>query len=129
MGPIAGNKLEGTTSTWPDDWSFSGEYENLLLETNPEDPYSVTVWAVDVEGELYITAVDPDSRWVQNIAQNSDVVVGVAGKLYPGRAHVITDPAEMNPVGLRYGTKYEMPPEEGANILEDGGVIFRLSAR
>ena len=129
MGPIAGNKLEGTLAEWPEDWSFTADRENFLLETNPEDPYSVTIWAVDVDGDLYITAVDSNSRWVQNIMQNSDVLVAVAGKLYPGRAHVVTDPNEMTPVGSRYGSKYEMSPEEGANILEEGGVIFRLSSR
>ena len=38
MGPIAGGALEGTPTPWPDDWAFTDEIENVLLETNPEDP-------------------------------------------------------------------------------------------
>ena len=129
VGPVAGTKLEGTPTQWPEDWSFSHDQENFLLETNPNDPYSVTVWAVDLDSELYITAVDPDSRWVQNISQNPLVIIAVAGKLYAGRAHVVTDPSEMGPVGLRYGTKYEMTEEEGTHIFDDGGIIYRLSSR
>lgn len=129
VGPIAGSKLEGSPAQWPDDWSFTHDYENFLLETNPNDPYSVTVWAVDIGSVLYVTAVDSDSQWAQNIANNPLVVVGVAGKLYAARAHEITDPNEMDPVGLRYGTKYEMSEEEGANIIDSGGIIYRLSSR
>ena len=129
VGPIAGKALDGTPTNWPSDWSFSEDNENILLETNPTDPYSVTLWAVDVGNDLYITAVDPESQWVRNLQQDSAVTVCITGKLYAGRAHVVTNSDEMDAVGKRYGTKYEMSPEEGASIIEEGGIIFRLSAR
>ena len=129
VGPIAGKKLEGTPTDWPVNWTFSEEYENFFIETDADDPYSVTVYAVDVDDELYVTAVNPESRWVRNIGKNSAIVIGLAGKLYAGRAHIVNDPAEMESVGRRYGTKYEMSAAEGASIIDEGGIIYRLSAR
>ena len=129
VGPIAGSKLEGTPAEWPDDWSFSERHENFLLETNSKDPYSVTVWAVDVDGELYITAVSPENQWVKNLQMDPFVVIALDGKLYSGRAHVISDQQEMANVGKRYGTKYEMSADEGASIIDEGGIIYRLSPR
>ena len=42
LGPIPGGKLQGITEPWPKDWSHAEDVDNVLLETNPSDPYSVT---------------------------------------------------------------------------------------
>lgn len=129
VGPIAGGELGGESADWPTDWTFTQDSENILLQTNSADPYSVTLWAVDVDNILYVTAVNPESQWVQNLTQDAHVVIGVAGKLYQGRAHRVMDNDEIARVGERYSEKYEMTPEEGANIIEEGGIIYRFAPR
>ena len=62
MGPIAGGKLEGAQQPWPDNWQFTENTENVLLETNPTDPYSVTLWGVAIGETFYVVAARPKSR-------------------------------------------------------------------
>ena len=35
MGPIPGGELQGTPAPWPEDWSYTDDIENVLLQTRP----------------------------------------------------------------------------------------------
>ena len=124
MGPIAGGKLEGEVSAWPEDLSFTDEVENVLLETNPEDPYSVTIWGVQVDNKFFIAGVDDDSRWVENIYENPNVVLAIKDKLYPARATIVKDQGTLRSIGDAYLKKYGYAGEE--DFFEDGGTLFQL---
>ena len=52
---------------WPTDWAIAEDCENVLLETNPAKPYSVTIWGVGDEQNFYVAAGKQSSRWAQNI--------------------------------------------------------------
>ena len=52
LGLIPGGKLEGELSPWPANWDHAEDCENVLLETDPADPYSVTIWGVGVKDEF-----------------------------------------------------------------------------
>ncbi len=127
MGPIAGGKLEGETTAWPDDWSFTDSIENVLLETNPMDPYSVTIWCVTVDKRIFIAGVSQENTWVQNIDANNAVVLGIQQWLY--KAYAIRIPANEVPaaVGDAYVRKYDRDPDD--NFIEEGGIIFELVQR
>ena len=129
IGPIAGGKLDGQDAAWPDDWQFSDVHENVLLETDPTDPYSVTVWGVHAGSHFYVTAADGDSRWVTNIYTNNEVVLSVSGRLYAASASEVMDEEELARVLDAYIGKYDISPEEGTDFIEQGGVVFRLTAR
>ncbi|MEQ8689721.1 MAG: hypothetical protein RIC89_02640 [Pseudomonadales bacterium] len=129
MGPIPGGKLDGEVKPWPSDWSFTDDIENVLVETNPEDPYSVTVWGVYVDDKFYIAGADEDSRWVANLMKYTHMRLSVSGDLYEGRAIAISDHDELHEVLNAYVAKYDMEVSEGNNFIEDGGVLFRLSPR
>ncbi len=129
MGPIPGGALEGPASPWPDDWSFTVDIENVLLETNPEDPYSVTVWGVFVEDSFYVAGASSESRWVDNVLQQSEVRLAISGTLYEGRASRVIDEGELRAVGDAYTAKYDIETGESSTFIEDGGIIFRLSSR
>ncbi len=127
MGPIAGGELEGAPIDWPSDWTYTNDIENVLLETNPIDPYSVTIWIVVADGVPYIAAGDGESRWARNIMENPDVILSVDGKLIRAKASQVIVEEEIFRVAAQYVEKYEMEQEDFAD--EDDGVLFRLSPR
>ena len=65
LGPIPGGKLEGELSAWPVNWDHAEDCENVLLETDPEDPYSVTIWGVGVEDEFFVGASSRSNQWAR----------------------------------------------------------------
>lgn len=124
LGPIPGGKLEGTPADWPDSWAFTDEVENVLLETNPDDPYSVTIWCVTHDNDLFIAAGDEESTWVHNIRSNSKVILNVEGKLYTALAQIETNTEVIYPVIQAYLKKYNIESEE--DFVQEDGVLFRL---
>ena len=124
IGPIPGGKLQGTPTPWPDDWNFSDEVENILLETNPDDPYSVTVWCVTQANNLYVAAASEESRWVQNMRNNPKVLVNIDGQLFTGIARDVSNNEEIRQVIQAYLSKYEIESEE--DFVQEGGVLFRV---
>jgi len=127
IGPIAGGKLEGTPTAWPQDWTFTDDVENVLLETNPDDPYSVTVWMVVNDNQPYVAAASADSRWVLNMRENPEVKLSVEGKLIEAAATDVTVREEIDEVIQAYLVKYEIESEE--DFVQEGGVLFRLRPR
>ena len=103
MGPIPGGELEGEELAWPADWSFSDDVENILLETNPSDPYSVTVWGVYVENDVYVVGATAESRWVQNLLTNPRARFSVSGDIYTAWVEQVEDDDSE-------ATEIEIPP-------------------
>ncbi len=69
-GPVLmlpGGELEGEVTSAPKDWSFSDETSTIQLETRPEDPYSVNIWAVSLGPALYVHAGANQSTWVEHM--------------------------------------------------------------
>ncbi len=128
MGPIPGGELEGPELPWPDSWAFTDEQENVLLETRPEDPYSVTVLGVYVDRTFYVAGVSEDNKWVQHILRDGNVRLGVGGDVFRGRASLVNDERELRPVGDQYTAKYDIDTGEESTFFEDGGVIIRITA-
>ncbi len=87
---LPGGGLAGAVKPSPSDWSFVGEYETAQLETRPEDPYSVNIAVIVIEGSLYINAGDTETQWVKNIAANSHVRLRLDDVLYESRAERVT---------------------------------------
>lgn len=127
MGPIAGGELEGTPTAWPEDWTFTDAIENVLLQTNPDDPYSVTVWMVVDDNAPYVAAASTDSRWARNMRNDSRVVLSVEGMLYEASAVTVTTRDDIDRVIRAYLDKYEIESTE--DFVQEGGVLFRLQQR
>ena len=125
VGPIAGGALEGHQAPWPDDWAFADNTENVLLQTGRDDPYSVTIWTDTSAGNLYIAAMNRNSKWAKNMAQDPNVTISIEGKLFDARATVVTDIQESQQVGQAYLKKYEFDSAE--DFDEDEGLVFRLN--
>ncbi len=128
MGPIPGSELEGPELPWPSDWTFTDTLEYILLETRTEDPYSVTLYGVYIEQDFYVAGVSKESAWVQFMLQDANVRLGIGGDLYRGRASQVNDPVELRQVGDRYAAKYDIETGQDSTFIEDGGIIFRITA-
>lgn len=124
MGPVAGGSLAGNTTAAPDEWSAISTVENVLIETNPDDPYSVTVWGVDTGANYYVASGDGgDTRWAENLVANPGVKLKIGDTLYALNAVRVTDSTELSTVFARYVAKYDLDPTK--NFAKDAWV-FRL---
>lgn len=82
----SGGELNGTIADVPDIWRFD-EISNLAqLETRPEDPYSINLVYVQMDGRLYIYAGDTRTNWVEHIETNPLVRLQVGEDIYPLQA-------------------------------------------
>ena len=97
----------------------------MLLQTNPADPYSVTLWGVSIDQNFYVASADQRAAWVNNLDQDPAIVLGIDDNLYSGAAERVSDPQELREVVDQYSLKYDFYADE-SNEAE--GVIFRLTA-
>jgi hypothetical protein len=131
IGPIAGGALEGQLAEIPDAWDEPREIMTFQMETRLDDPYSVNLWGVVVDGRLYIAAgKGPDAKWVGHLADDPAVRLRISGKLYELRAVRVDDMQEMNAVRQRYIEKYDIEddPDMDGEFGEEAWV-FRLDPR
>lgn len=126
MGPVPGGAIDGDSTFAPPSWASSDAVEVITLETNPEKPYSVNIWAVGIDPFLYVGASDSDSTWAQNIQQDHRVRVRIGDAIYDLKAVQVDDPATQEVVRKAFIRKYDMDPEEAAF---EGAALFRLERR
>ena len=124
--PISGGQLKGTVAPLPDDLSGIAAVDIIQLESNPAEPYSVNLWIVEVDGGLHVFAGDNRSAWVENIAADPSVRLGVNGSLYEMTATRITSAEVMERFAAEWDAKYGNRPRN-ENIEET--YLYRLSAR
>ncbi len=123
---LPGGKLEGTAAPTTSDWAFTDEVKTVQLETRPEDPYSVNIWAVGMGPLLYVHAGAKRSRWVENMEANPDVRVRIEDKLYDLQASRVEGQDEFTRFSNAYEEKYGSRPRN-ENVME--AYLFRLEAR
>lgn len=123
---LPGGALGGTSSTPPSDWAWTDEVSTIQLETRPEDPYSVNLWAVGIDQKLYVHAGANHSTWVENLEGNSAVRVRIDEKIYELAASRVEDQAEFDAFSDAYESKYGMRPRN-ENVNE--AYLFYLRAR
>lgn len=123
IGPIAGGSLEGELTPWPNDWSIAEDCENVLLETNPAKPYSVTIWGVGDQQNFYVAAGKRSNRWAQNIEQNPQVILDVDGKLYAAKAQRVVENVLFEKIRRGFVVKYDIDPDPD---FKQKGAVYRL---
>ena len=91
---LPGGELRGEVVTEPvDDWSFVTD-AFVDLETRPEDPYSVELNYFVRDGKLYVDPAE-GRAWLDHIRADPRVRVRFDGKIYPLKAVLVEDPAEL----------------------------------
>jgi hypothetical protein len=109
---FAGGKLSGAESTPPGDWSALASEETFQLETRPDDPYSVNIWAVGIGPDVYVGTGPDGTRWSEHLAEDPRVRLRVGEQVYPLVARPVTEPDERRDVAVAYAEKYGMDPRE-----------------
>ena len=105
---LPGGAISGEVKAVPGDWSFAADAGTVQLETRPEDPYSVNIACVALNGKLYIYAGDTETEWAQHIAVNSEVRFRLTGDVYELRALRVTDSATVQAFGDAWLQRYSL---------------------
>jgi hypothetical protein len=95
LGPIPGGMLDGPRAPRMGDPAVLGASGIGELETDPRDPYSVTVAYNVIDGVIYVNAGGEAKRWARNALADPDVRFRVDGEIHELRAVRVTDPAEI----------------------------------
>jgi hypothetical protein len=123
---LPGGELDGPTAPTPADWVFTDEISTVQVETRPDDPYSINIWAVGLGDQLYLHAGGNRTTWVENLEVDPNVRVAVDGTLYELTASRVEDAAEFAAFADAYDTKYGLRPRN-ENI--DEIYVYRLHER
>jgi hypothetical protein len=124
---ITGGGLSGELKPAPSGWAFTDEVETFQLETRPDDPYSVNVWAVAANSAIYVASGGgADSGWARHIAEDSRVRLRVEDAIYEMNAVQTTDDAELDAFLAAAQRKYDFEPEPEQRAE---AVLFKLTPR
>ncbi|MBT4162739.1 MAG: hypothetical protein HOC70_12955 [Gammaproteobacteria bacterium] len=100
---IPGGKLKGEVTAVPATWVSVPEV--VQLETRPADPYSVNIWALTANGNLYF-ATDK-AKWLEYITEDNRVRLRADNAIYELKAIQVTDETEIASLVAAYKRKYD----------------------
>ena len=123
---FSGGELKGEATDPPGDWTILDNIDTVQLETQPDDPYSVNIWAAGIGADAYVATGDDGTTWTVHIEKNRDVRLRINDQIYPLEAVRVVDPTELRRVSMAYVTKYDL--DSDGNWVMDGQV-FRLDRR
>ncbi len=132
IGPFSGGRLSGQEGGWPDSWNRFAAVTEIQLETGSEDPYSVNVWIVVVDDEVFLatsllmgTEVPEEREWVRNISADPRARVRIEGIVYSAQLETVFDPSLKASILTAFQTKYpELESSRG-----DAARFFRVAQR
>jgi hypothetical protein len=123
---LPGGALDGTPAAVPESWSFTDAVDTVQLETRPADPYSVNIWVIAMDPNLYVHAGANRSTWVEAIEADPRVRLQVDESIYELAAARVADQSEFDRFSSAYEKKYGRRPRN-ENVGE--AYLFRLAAR
>ncbi len=125
--PFPSGALEGMSVPLPIKWSEVSKPEIIQFESNVAEPYSVNLWIVNVDEQVYIYAGDNQTTWVENLEKDPNGKLLVTGKLFDVVASRVTDAAEFGAFANAWDAKYGSEGPKDTNAQE--AWLFRLAAR
>jgi hypothetical protein len=130
IGPLPGIFIGGSGADTPANWGDTSKTHEILLEVQGGIPRVVTVWVVQVGGNLHVVG-SRESGWVNKLGQGGAVRMRMGADTYPLKANLLTDGWE--PVLEAYVGKYQADYPDivsGFPPLEEAAAstaVFRLS--
>jgi len=124
--PFPGGALDGAVKPVPDDWAALEETSIVQIETRPEDPYSVNIWAVGMGPAVYLHAGANRATWVEHLEADPRIRMRVDDDVYELRAERVESQAEFDRFADAYDAKYGVRPRN-ENVAEV--YLMRLEAR
>ncbi len=129
-GPIVmipGGELSGEVQPIPSSWAFTDDVETFQLETRQEDPYSVNIWAIHIDGAMFVVAGGgPKTTWAQHIAMDPRVRLRAGDALYELSAAEANSPSDRDDFLAAAKKKYDFDPE-GEETSK--AILYRLEPR
>ena len=116
---IPGGELAGPERGAPAQWAQVPD--TIQLETRPADPYSINIWGVALENDLYVATGPEGANWTPYIDADPTVRVRLDEEVYPLRAVLVDDADEHARVTSGYEVKYGMGTDWVATSM-----MFRL---
>jgi hypothetical protein len=123
---FAGGALPGEVTDPPVDWTPLNSVEVVQLESNPQDPYSVNIWAAGIGPNLYIATSADGTNWTEFLDEDRDVRLRIEDKVYALEAVPVTSSDERAIVAAEYVRKYGVDKEDN---WVSSGRIYRLDRR
>jgi len=120
---LSGGTLSGEEAPPPEDWTMLAEVEVVQLETHAGEPYSVNLWAVGLDDDLYVATGEDGTRWSEYLAEEDDVRVRIEGVIYELEAVPVYDMAERRAVAAAYVRKYDLDHDDS---WVERGLLWRL---
>ncbi len=107
---------------------FGGEVVELETHDVRGGDYAVSLWTIDLQGDVWLRAGSPDATWLARIREAPDVHVSRAGVRQAYRAEIVPDYGSRVNVGMR--EKYGWADQVVATLFdEDEVVAIRLLPR
>ena len=116
---IAGQALTGNEVEYPDNWGFTDAHTTIMVETNPVDPHSVTLSALQVQmGQIYLFQPWMDTKsWPALALADNRARIKIGGKVYPILLELVTKDAmisQLAPMARRKFPDLDLPDPESA---------------
>jgi hypothetical protein len=118
---IPGGQLSGQVQAAPSTWTNVAD--TIQVEWRSSDPYSINIWGVGIERDLYIATAEEGTTWSEFIQTDPNARVRLGSSLYELKAIPVTDSDEKDKVEAAYLAKYDLDRKE--NWVQTG-LIFRL---
>jgi hypothetical protein len=134
LGPFPGPKLSGIVVEEPvEDWSWIDGVEVIQVETDPEDPYSVSIWVNRVGNRIYLSG-NEESPWVRNIGDDPRVRIRAEGRIHECRAVEVGDLEEkrafLDALASKYGDSIWFDRDTHQDRWETGEIlVLRIEPR
>lgn len=107
---LPGGELGGSVTPVPAAWRDVPD--TVQLETRPADPYSVNIWAVGLDSDLYIGTSVEGTRWSGYMDADPAVRIRIGESLYELSAAPVSNVVERERVANAYVAKYAINPAE-----------------
>ncbi len=124
--PFSGGALQGTVTAAPQSWSNVAQPDIIELETNPAEPYSVKLWIVGHDADLWVHAGANRATWVEHMEVDPSVRLKIGESIYELTAERVTSAKEFATFADLYERKYGNRPRN-ENVEE--AYLFRLLPR
>jgi len=120
-----GTWLGGELTEFPKDLSFTDDVREISLQV--QTPYwiahSVTIWCAELNGTLYVGALEPDSKkWPGWVVESPQVKLKIAGNVYEAELVSVSDTQLKKHLAAKYSLKYELP--SGSLFESDPSAVY-----
>jgi hypothetical protein len=127
LGPIPGGAFVGPVDPNPDP-AWTDLEEVIELEIRPSKPWSLHVWNVVIDGELYVpSARGAQRRWTAVVLNDPNIRVRTRDTIYEQRLEKVDDPALRRRIGEAVVARYALGGSDEDDLASTW--FFRVAPR